>query len=86
MNNQVDPSNKIAAAFATSLRFLWPYDLSDTWIRNRETGLYSFSTLFEEKLNDVKSWAMGPDFFISYPHLIGCIPCYEPTGDVPLGK
>lgn len=81
--SNIDLSNKTAAAFATCVRFLWPYDLSDTWVRSTETGMYAFSRLFEEKMDDLSSWVMSTEFFDSYPNLIGYIPCHDPNaGDV----
>jgi hypothetical protein len=50
-------------------------------MRDSETGLYSFSKLFEDRLNDVSSWAMSAEFFESYPHMIGLIPPYDVAED-----
>jgi hypothetical protein len=77
----IDLSNKTAAAFAAHLRFLWPFDLSDAWMWNTETGLYSFSKLFEERLNDISSWAMSTEFFELYPHMTGYIPAHNAVED-----
>ncbi|PVH68272.1 hypothetical protein DL98DRAFT_441576 [Cadophora sp. DSE1049] len=70
-------SNRIAAAFASSLRFLWPFDLGDAWTRNRHTGLYSYSKLFDESFSDIRSWALTRDFFELDPELYGHVPCYD---------
>lgn len=68
-------SNQIAAAFVSSLRFLWPFDLGDAWTRNRHTGLYSYSKLFDEYFNDIRSWSLTGDFFELYPSLCRYVPC-----------
>jgi hypothetical protein len=67
-------SNQVAATFASSLRFLWPFDLCDTWMRNRQINLYSFFKLFDERFDDAGSWALASDFFELYPELIGYVP------------
>jgi hypothetical protein len=86
LNSQQDPSNKIAAAFASNVRFMWPYDLCDTWTRNRHTGVFSFSKLFTERFNDIRSWALAPEFFDLYPELIGYVPSYDPSRDLTIGN
>ncbi|KAH7333523.1 hypothetical protein BKA65DRAFT_507981 [Rhexocercosporidium sp. MPI-PUGE-AT-0058] len=72
---KAEASNQIAAVFVSSLRFLWPFDLGDAWTRNRHTGLYSYSQLFNEYFNDVRSWSLTQDFFELYPSLCGYVPC-----------
>ncbi|KAH8586968.1 hypothetical protein B0O99DRAFT_643118 [Bisporella sp. PMI_857] len=83
LHAQKELSNQVAAAFASSLRFLWPFDLCDAWTRNRQTNLYSFSRLFDERFSDVKNWALTSDFFDSYPELIGCVPSCDPPIEEP---
>jgi hypothetical protein len=77
------PSHE-AAVFATSIRFIWPFDLSDTWTRNIDTGFYSFSSLFNERFQNIRSWAMSPEFFDLCPQLSDYIPIYNPVPGVGL--
>ncbi|KAH9207556.1 hypothetical protein DL95DRAFT_527832 [Leptodontidium sp. 2 PMI_412] len=72
---KAEASNQIAAVFVSSLRFLWPFDLGDAWTRNRHTDLYSYSKLFDEYFNDVRTWSLTRDFFELYPSLCGHVPC-----------
>jgi hypothetical protein len=80
LNGQKDSSNQIAAAFSSSLRFRWPFDLCDAWTRNKQSDLYSFSKLFDDKFDNVGSWALTSTFFEMYPELAGYIPVYEKAG------
>ena len=82
MKTAVDIPNHFAAIFASSIRFLWPFDLSDTWTRNRNTGSYSFSSLFNERFQDIRYWAMSPAFFDLCPELSDYIQVYNPPPDV----
>ncbi|KIW13135.1 hypothetical protein PV08_08322 [Exophiala spinifera] len=60
--------------YETQLRLLWPFDFRDCYTHDLETGLYKPSHLFNERLNDIKCWTMGPDFFQRYPELSSSIP------------
>nr|QCL09087.1 DmxL4 [Cryptosporiopsis sp. 8999] len=73
-----DAPNWFAAVFASSIRFLWPFDLSDTWTRNRDTDFYSYSILFNERFQDIRCWTLSSQFFDMCPELIGYIPIYNP--------
>lgn len=45
-------------------------------MHNSETGQFHLSPLFEERLRDINSWTMSPDFFVQFPELYGDIPSY----------
>lgn len=80
-----DSPSYTAAVFASSIRFIWPFDLSDIWIRNN-TGFYSFSSLFNERFQDIRYWAMSPPFFDLCPQLIGYIPVCTPDPGIVWGS
>ena len=71
------PSNKQAAIFASSIRFLWPFELCDTWTRDIHTGLHSFSDLFLERFQDIRCWTLCSEFFELCPQLAGYIPMFD---------
>lgn len=52
-----------AGAFATSLRFHWPYELRDVCRRHRESGLYSYSESFDRSFGDLASFTIAPEFY-----------------------
>jgi hypothetical protein len=85
LNAATDSPSYTAAVFASSIRFIWPFDLSDTWTRNN-TGLYSFSNLFNERFQDIHCWAMSPAFFDLCPQLVGYIPVYDPVRGIGWGS
>ncbi|EXJ87144.1 hypothetical protein A1O3_04102 [Capronia epimyces CBS 606.96] len=60
-----------------SLRLLWPYEFRDCYTREVETGLYKVSRTFDQRITDIRSWAMGPDFFQQYPELYNDIPAFD---------
>ncbi|KAF4980176.1 hypothetical protein FZEAL_3754 [Fusarium zealandicum] len=62
--------------FQSNLKILWPYDFRDTYMQNARTGKYQLSPLFEERLRNINSWTMSPDFFTQFPELYEDIPSY----------
>ncbi|KAH7136987.1 hypothetical protein B0J13DRAFT_479811 [Dactylonectria estremocensis] len=62
--------------FRGNFKILWPYGFRDTYMHNSETGQFHLSPLFEERLRDINSWTMSPDFFVQFPELYGDIPSY----------
>jgi len=72
-------SNREAAVFVSSIRFSWAFDLPEIWTRDIRTGLYSFSSLFDERFKDISSWMMSPPFFDQVPELIGYIRMHDPA-------
>jgi hypothetical protein len=69
--------NEFWHLFCKSLRVLWPYEFRDCYTREIETGLYKVSPHFDERLRDIKSWAMGPDIFQRFPELYSDIPSFN---------
>ena len=66
--------NQFWYMYQNQLRLLWPFEFRDCYIRNVETGSYSFSPFFEGRVKDIKSWTMGPGFFKQFPELYSDIP------------
>lgn len=73
---------KSSVAFAESFRFVWPYELRDTYKIHRSTGLYSLSEGFLKSWNDLSSFRMLQNSLIPYyvhPSLAQAMP--QPTFD-----
>ncbi|KIW27086.1 uncharacterized protein PV07_06862 [Cladophialophora immunda] len=82
-------NNKFSDSFRRSLKFLWPYDVSDVYERDPITQLYSVMPEFKRREGDLRSWTMRKDFFTHASELIGAIPVYEPSLDralIPAGS
>ncbi|KIW97027.1 uncharacterized protein Z519_02419 [Cladophialophora bantiana CBS 173.52] len=85
-------NNKFSDSFRHSLKFLWPYNVSDVYARDPLTQLYSIMPEFKRREGDLRSWTMRKDFFANASELIGAIPVYEaplnrpliPVGSVPM--
>ncbi|KAJ4348854.1 uncharacterized protein N0V89_010233 [Didymosphaeria variabile] len=56
------------------MRLLWPFEFRDCYTHDLETGLFKISRLFDERINNIDCWTMGPDFFKRFPELSGAIP------------
>lgn len=67
--------------YQSQLRLLWPFEFRDCYTHDLETGLYKPSRLFDERINDIKCWTMGNDFFERFPELSSDIPVA--VGQVP---
>ncbi|KAG7054487.1 bzip transcription factor [Colletotrichum scovillei] len=82
-------SNLFWHMFKEHLRIVWPYDFRDCYIRNMQLGTYGLSPLFKEKIHDLRSWTMAPDFFAQFPELMQDIPKFpgqpSPTVALPFG-
>lgn len=70
-------SNSFWKVFADSFRILWPYEFRDCYKTSTETGLYSLSHEFENRINEIGSWTMAPDFFHRYPEMYADIPSFN---------
>ncbi|KAK0375450.1 hypothetical protein CLIM01_07208 [Colletotrichum limetticola] len=82
-------SNLFWHMFKEHLRIVWPYDFRDCYIRNMQLGTYGLSPLFKEKIHDLRSWTMAPDFFAQFPELMQDIPKFpgqpSPAVALPFG-
>lgn len=59
-------TGKALIAFVESFRFVWPYDVRDTYKVNRSTGIYSFSESFNRSWNDLSCFRMLHNDLIPY--------------------
>ncbi|KAL6253087.1 hypothetical protein RBB50_000807 [Rhinocladiella similis] len=69
--------NEFWRLFCKSLRILWPYEFRDCYTHEVETGLYKINPVFDQRLSDIKCWAMGPDIFQRYPELYTDMPTFN---------
>ncbi|PIB01682.1 hypothetical protein CB0940_02237 [Cercospora beticola] len=60
--------------YQDEMRLLWPFEFRDCYTHDLETGLYKPSMLFDQRINNINCWTMGPDFFEKFPELSGVIP------------
>lgn len=82
MNRNKYLTNRFSDAFRRSLKFLWPYSVSDAYVRDPNTQLYSIASEFRERQMDIRAWTMRKDFFEGANELFSAIPVY----DVPLDR
>ena len=73
--------NEFFYMYQSQLRLLWPFEFRDCYTHDLESGLYRPSRLFDERINDIKCWTMGYDFFQRFPELSSDIPLA--VGQVP---
>ncbi|KAJ0331946.1 hypothetical protein COL922a_011691 [Colletotrichum nupharicola] len=64
-------SNLFWKVFANSFRIMWPFEFRDCYRRNVETGRYTVSPEFEDRIRDINSWTMSADFFSHFPEILG---------------
>jgi hypothetical protein len=62
---------KLHNLIPANVRFSWPYSPGDAWNTNVDTGLYSFSCVFDTSFGDLNSWMLGSEFFRECPDMIG---------------
>ncbi|OAL36027.1 hypothetical protein AYO20_04689 [Fonsecaea nubica] len=77
-------NNKFSDSFRRSLKFLWPYKVSDVYERDPVTQLYTVMPEFKRREWDLRVWTMRRDFFADASELVGAIPMYEAPLDRPL--
>ena len=70
-------TNEFNEAFRHNLKFLWPYDVSDTYTKDPITTLYCSSPEFMRRQADIRCWTMKRQFFNGYEELWETIPAYE---------
>jgi hypothetical protein len=72
-------NNTFSNDYGLAFRFLWPFEVRDTYLKNRETGLYQFSADFTERANDLRCWSMKSEFLTKYPEFQGDVPIFDPA-------
>ncbi|KAK1846882.1 bZIP transcription factor [Colletotrichum chrysophilum] len=70
-------SNLFWKVFANSFRIMWPFEFRDCYRRNVETGRYTVSPEFQDRIRDINSWTMSADFFSHFPEMYADIPAYQ---------
>jgi hypothetical protein len=70
-------TSKLGESYKMSMKFVWPHEISDLFVRDPSTHLYSLSPAFKQQQRDLRSWTMRKDFFINATELLGLIPVYE---------
>jgi hypothetical protein len=63
--------------YCQNLRLQWPYEFRDCYTFNTDTGLYNISSMFRERISDIRAWTMGTDMFKQYPELYSDIPAWN---------
>ncbi|KAK5050962.1 hypothetical protein LTR84_003521 [Exophiala bonariae] len=74
LNEHAYCGNDFFRLYQDQMRLLWPFDFRQCYTQDSETGMYRPSLLFDQTINDIKCWTMGPDFFQRFPELSGAIP------------
>ncbi|OAP58539.1 hypothetical protein AYL99_07629 [Fonsecaea erecta] len=69
-------SNRFWSLLAEHFRFVWPYDVRDSYVHNHSTNKYQLSDLFYRHLNDLTSFTFVVDMFGNYPEFDSDIPKY----------
>jgi len=76
-----DPAKYITNHFTTKFRcnvkFLWPFDVADAYVRDPTTQLYSASLEFLQRQSNLLCWTMKRDFFNGAEELLEAIPTFE---------
>ncbi|KAJ9630454.1 hypothetical protein H2203_000975 [Taxawa tesnikishii (nom. ined.)] len=63
--------------FCTSLHVLWSGGLHDTFTHSTQTGLYTISQPFIDRISDLSSWTMSNEIFQHFPELYSDIPVFN---------
>lgn len=70
-------TNEFNESFRHNLKFLWPYEASDTYTKDPMTSLYCSTPEFMRRQADIRCWTMKRAFFNGYDELYETIPAYE---------
>jgi hypothetical protein len=70
-------TNEFNEGFRHNLKFLWPYDVSETYTKDPISSLYCSSPEFMRRQADIRCWTMKRQFFNGYEELWETIPAYE---------
>lgn len=65
----ISVTGSMVATFAKSIRFHWPYEFRDSYMRSTATDAYHFSHAFKQHFNDVNSYRLHSSFFDQLPEL-----------------
>jgi hypothetical protein len=70
-------NNEFNESFRHNLKFLWPFELADTYTKDPVTSLYCSTPEFMRRQADIRCWTMKRVFFNGYEELWETIPAYE---------
>lgn len=70
-------TNEFNESFRHNLKFLWPFEISETYTKDPMTSLYCSSAEFMRRQADIRCWTMKRQFFNGYEELWETIPAYE---------
>ena len=65
--------------FCQSLRFAWPFDPRDTYLRNTITDMYSYSSDFIRRQGDLRCYRVRREFIDLFPELQCDMPSFDPS-------
>lgn len=71
-------NNKFSEAFRQNFKFIWPYGVADTYVKDPASQLYSTGLEFVKRQRDLRSWAMRKEFFEGFEELTSAISVYNP--------
>lgn len=60
--------------FRNNFRLTWQYNFRDCYMQDRNSGKFSISPLFEQRIGDIRCWTMSAGFFAQFPELSQDIP------------
>ncbi|PNH43926.1 hypothetical protein VD0004_g3666 [Verticillium dahliae] len=63
--------------FQSNFKVTWQYGFRDCYMRDRLTGKFSLSPMFEQTISNIRAWTMDTDFFTHFPELCQDIPRVE---------
>ena len=72
-------NNKFSDAFRENFKFIWPYDIADTYVKDPASQLYSTGLEFVKRQRDLRSWTMRKEFFDGFGELTSAISIYNPA-------
>ncbi|KAH8809327.1 hypothetical protein F5884DRAFT_401858 [Xylogone sp. PMI_703] len=70
-------SNRFWRLFAKGLHLDWSFEFRDCYMKNTTTGLYQFSSAFDQAIADLTNWKMSAEFLAEYPELEGEVSKWE---------
>ncbi|RMZ79926.1 hypothetical protein DV738_g3056, partial [Chaetothyriales sp. CBS 135597] len=80
LNQHAYCGNDFWFLYQNNMRLLWPNDFADCFTRDPHTGLFKTTADFDNRVGDINSWTMAPDFFARFPELVSEIPA---TNSIP---
>jgi hypothetical protein len=70
-------TNEFNESFRHNLKFLWPFEISDSYIKDPITSLYCSAPEFMRRQSDIRCWTMKRVFFDGYEELYPSVPAFE---------